>query len=217
MKYDAVILDMDGTLVDTDLMLVEAIMIMFRKHRPDFKISLSEIVYFSGPPIEDTLAHYFPGQEPSALIQEFKDVSKQFYDLDAILFPYAKEALIELRDLGVPIGILTNKHHDRTVETLKMLQIDELIDYVVGYDDVTKPKPDPEGMCKIIDHFKVEPQKVLFLGDTMYDYEVARNSGVASGLIGWSLRRFPSSVQPDLWLQDYRDLVEVVKHGTKHL
>ncbi len=217
MKYELVILDMDGTLVDTDLMLVETVMIMFRKHRPDFKISLSEIVYFSGPPIEDTLANYFPGLDTKALIQEFKDISKQFYDLDAILFPYAKEVLVELKRLGLPIAILTNKHHDRTMETLGMLQIEGLIDYVVGYDDVKKPKPDPEGMLKIIDHFGVLPQKVLFLGDTMYDYEVARRSGVASGLIGWSLRRFPDSVRPDLWLHDYRDLVEVVKNGNDHL
>ncbi|MFA5235235.1 MAG: HAD family hydrolase [Bacilli bacterium] len=217
MKYDLVIFDMDGTLVDTDLMLVETVMIMFRKHRPDFKISLSEIVYFSGPPIEDTLAHYFPGHDTGALIQEFKDISKQFYDLDAILFPYAREALIEIKKLGVPVAVLTNKHRGRTIETLKMLQIDDFVDYVVGYDDVKKPKPDPEGMLKIIDHYQVAPHKALFLGDTVYDYEAARNSGVISGLIGWSLRRFPETVKPDLWLHDYRDLVEVVKHGSNHL
>jgi phosphoglycolate phosphatase-like HAD superfamily hydrolase len=94
------------------------------------------------------------------LIQEFKDISKQFYDLDAILFPYAKDAG-ELKRC-VPTAILTNKHHDRTMETLGMLQIDGLIDYVVGYDDVKKPKPDPEGMRKIIDHFGVLPHKSCF-------------------------------------------------------
>jgi pyrophosphatase PpaX len=98
-----------------------------------------------------------------------------------------------------------------------MLGIEHLFDIIIGYDDVVNSKPHPEGMLRIIEHYQANPKKILFLGDTIYDYEVARNSGVASGLIGWSLRKFPSDVQPDIWLNDYRDLVEVVKYGTKKI
>jgi len=217
MKYDIVIFDMDGTLVDTDLMLVESMMTLFRKYRPDYKISLSTIIYFSGPPIEDTLAQYFPDQNHEKMIQEFKDLSLKYYHFSAMLFPYTAEVLQQLHNQGIKLGILTNKHHDRTVETLKMLQIEKYFDYIVAYDDVKRPKPDPEGMYKIIDYYGVPKEKILFIGDTIYDYQVAVSSQVDCALIGWSPRRFPASVKPAYWLSDYRQLVEVVVNGKTDL
>ncbi len=213
MKYQVVIFDMDGTLVDTDLMLVEAMMVLFRKYRPDYKISLSTLIYFSGPPIEDTIKNYFPHQNSAQIIAEFRQLSFRFYELDAMLFPNTIEVLEGLHERGIRLGILTNKHHDRTVATLKMLNIDKFFEFIVGYDDVVNPKPHPEGMYQIIDYFKVPKDKVLFIGDTIYDYEVAKRSNVASALINWSLRRFPNSVTPDVWLDDYRQLLEVVDDG----
>jgi pyrophosphatase PpaX len=213
MKYDIVIFDMDGTLVDTDLMLVESMMALFRKYRPDYKISLSTIIYFSGPPIEDTLAQYFPEVDHATIIQEFKDLSLQYYHLSAMLFPYTAEVLETLHRQGIKLGILTNKHHDRTIDTLKMLNIEHYFDYIVAYDDVEKPKPDPEGMFQIIEHYNVSKDRLLFVGDTIYDYQVAVSSGVDCALIGWSPRRFPAHVRPAHWLTDYRQLVEVVING----
>lgn len=213
MKYEIVIFDMDGTLVDTDLMLTESVMQLFRKYRPDYKISLSTIIYFSGPPIEQTLAHYFPNQDQAKLIQEFKDLSLQYYHLDAMLFPYTAEVLTALHQQGVKLAVLTNKHHDRTLATLKMFEIDHLFDYIVGYDDVKQAKPHPEGMYKIIDHFQTTKEKILFVGDTIYDYEVGVSSGVDCALIAWSPRKFASNVRPNYWLNDYRELLEIVKHG----
>ena len=217
LTYDIVVLDMDGTLVDTDLMLVEAMMILFRRHRPGFKISLTELLYFSGPPIEDTLKTYFPNVDSERIIQEFKDESFRFYESDTLLFPHAKEALEELRSLGVKIAILTNKHRDRTITTLQLLGIEPLIDFIVGYDDVKKPKPDPEGMRVIINHFNGNPERILFVGDTIYDYEVAIRSGVHSALAAWSLRRFPNEVKPQVWLEGFDKLTEVVRHGTNNI
>ena len=217
LAYDIVVLDMDGTLVDTDLMLVEAMMVLFRKHRPGFKISLTDLLYFSGPPIEDTLKTYFPDMDQAQIIQEFKDESFRFYESDTLLFPHAKEAIKELRAMGVKIAILTNKHRDRTIATLRMLGIEALIDFIVGYDDVKRPKPDPEGMRVIMNHFSSAPERILFVGDTIYDYEVAIRSGVHSALAAWSLRRFPPEVTPTVWLTGFDKLTEVVRHGTTHL
>jgi len=217
MTYDVVVLDMDGTLVDTDLMLVESMMVLFRKYRPNFKISLSELIYFSGPPIEDTIATFFPNLDTRTIVEEFKELSLLYYERDMMLYPYAKEAIEQLHDLGIPIAILTNKHRDRTIATLKMVGVDHLVDFIVGYDDVKYPKPHPEGMNRIIAHFKANPTQILFVGDTIYDYQVAKSSGVHSALTAWSLRKFPQEVIPNIWLEDFRDLVKVVQHGTANI
>jgi len=213
MAYEVIVFDMDGTLVDTDLMLVEAMMVLFRKYRPDFKISLSTLIYFSGPPIEDTLATYFPHIDQRALIQEFKDVSFSYYEKDAMLFPETEATLRKLHERGIRLAVFTNKHHDRTLATLRMFGIERYFDYVVGYDDLAHPKPHPEGLLRCLEHFKVTREQLLFFGDTIYDYEAAKAAGVPSALTAWTLRKFPNHVRPTHWIGDYRQLLEVSGHG----
>ncbi len=211
--YDVVLFDMDGTLVDTDLMLVETSMELFRKYRPGYKISLTTLVGFSGPPIEETLHAYFPTQNAVELVEEYKRLSSRYYNDDAMLFPHTIEALDHLVKMGVRLGIVTNKHRQRTLETLELLGISKYFEFIIGYDDVKKPKPDPEGINKCLAYFKVSRERVLFIGDTIYDYAVARGAGVDVALAAWTLRRFSADVKPDIWLDDYSQLAEVVQHG----
>jgi len=213
MKYTHVVFDMDGTLIDTDLMLVETMMVLFRKYRPGYKVSLSTLIYFSGPPIEDTLATYFPGLDHKAIIQEFKDVSLDYYAKNAMLFPDTISTLSKLRERGVHLGIFTNKHRDRTLATLQMLGLESYFDYVVGYDDVKKPKPDPEGLFACLKHYHVAKEKMLFVGDTIYDYQAATAAGVPVALTAWTLRKFPPQITPTHWLNNYPQLLEVVTDG----
>jgi HAD superfamily hydrolase (TIGR01509 family) len=61
---------------------------------------------------------------------------------------------------------------------LKSLGLDDLFDLTVSAYDVTRPKPHPECLWKILAHFRVEPETALYIGDAALDQEVAAAAGV---------------------------------------
>jgi HAD superfamily hydrolase (TIGR01509 family) len=208
--YKLIIFDMDGTLVDTDLMLVESMLELFHKYRPDFKITLKELVSFSGPPLAKTIEQYFPGHNPQAIFNEFLQISPKYYHRHVTTFPGTEDVLKALTERKIHRGIVTNKMHNSTVDTLKMLNIDQYFEFIVGYDDVSSPKPHPEGINKCLKHFNIQPHEALYIGDTVYDYLAASAAKVDSAIITWALRKFDANIKPTLWFDDYRQLLEII-------
>lgn len=59
-KYEAIIFDVDGTIIDSDMMLVNSFNVLYDLYRDGKKTPQEEIYYFSGPPIRETLKKEFP-------------------------------------------------------------------------------------------------------------------------------------------------------------
>ncbi len=86
-----------------------------------------------------------------------------------------KEFLKKLkRDFS--LAILTNNWRD-TLEKLIPEDELELFDVIITSSDVSKPKPDPEGMFKIIEKLGLDSKDILYVGDSISDYRVAQKAG----------------------------------------
>jgi phosphoglycolate phosphatase len=70
---------------------------------------------------------------------------------------------------------------NRTTTTQAVLHYHSLadqFDMVVSAQDVTRPKPHPESFWRILEHFKLTPGEVIYIGDSQVDEDFARNTGV---------------------------------------
>ncbi len=63
-------------------------------------------------------------------------------------------------------------------QVLKTFALDSYFDLVISSLDVTRPKPDPESVLKILDFFQVGPEKCLYIGDSEVDAQTAGGAGV---------------------------------------
>ena len=108
-KYKILLFDLDGTLCDTDEMIVQTMQAIYKEFKPVKERSREELYYFSGPPIRDTLANEFPDQDPDYMYDVFKKVSKGFYK--DFVYPYKDEIeiLTALKEKGYRLGVVTNK------------------------------------------------------------------------------------------------------------
>lgn len=125
-----------------------------------------------------------------------EELEKLFYEADAALgfdnvtlFPGVVDCLKELSYSGYEIGIVTNRAHSSTKYILERLGIDvffvsESGDKIIGGDDVSEPKPSPEGLKKLIRETGFDATKTVFVGDTSGDIIAARLAEVR--VIGFS-------------------------------
>ena len=86
------------------------------------------------------------------------------------------------------MAILSNSAKQYILKTLDHFHLDHHFDLILGAAEVTKVKPDPEGLHKICNTLGVAPERTLFIGDMISDIHAGRNAeirtvAVASGII----------------------------------
>ena len=207
LNYRVLLFDLDGTLCDTDEMIVQTMYQIYKDYKPAKIRTREEIYYFSGPPIRDTLANEFPDYDGDEMYEVFKRVSKGFYA--STVKPYEDEIKIlkALKEKGYLLGVVTNKGLPLTLYSLEICHIDGLFDIVISADDVAIPKPDPSGIYKALEKFGIKNKKeVLYIGDNDIDYVTATNAGVDTLLVTWGPRKINVLNKAKYLAKSYNDI-----------
>jgi phosphoglycolate phosphatase/pyrophosphatase PpaX len=118
---------------------------------------------------------------------------------EVVLFPGIRELLLRLKNHGAKICIFTGGGRVSTRFCLQKEGILELFDALITGDDVTHPKPDPEGVLKAMDKFGYKPIETLVVGDADADIVAGEKAGAATALAAWGSARNAQalSAQPD--------------------
>lgn len=94
------------------------------------------------------------------------------------LYTGVKDVLQRLKAKGYKIAIVTTKFHYRIDQILSKFDANELIDIIVGAEDVKVEKPNPEGLLWTIAHLEMMNEDVLYVGDSVVDAKTAENAKV---------------------------------------
>jgi len=208
---NTVLFDLDGTLADTELVMMQTMVFFIEKYRPGLKVSFSDLSKTYGPPLVETLKSYFPAHDPDTLAKEFSTQARVFYPKYAKAFDGALEAVNRLIQEGFHVGLVTTKHRINALFTLEVCGFPTDL-YMVSFNEVKNPKPDPEGLLLAMHHFNVTEKETLFIGDTIYDYLAGVNANVHTGLVAWSSKSFDDSVKPSLSVKSFDDIFTYI-HG----
>ena len=207
-QYKLYIFDLDGTLLDSDKMLIETFHYLYRKYKPaDYVIDDNKIITFSGPQIRDTLLKEFPELDQEKMLKEWRVESVKNYPKFTKLFPGSIELLSTLVEKGIPTAIYTNKHRFATDEAFKLFGISKLNLYSLAGDETPKLKPEPDGIFECMKHFDItDKSEVIYIGDTVYDYDTAMNAGVDFGLVDWTPRKLPENAKISVKIHSFSEL-----------
>ena len=209
-RYNLVLFDMDGTIADTDPMIVATFNDLYDKYRGGKRRPPEELYYFSGPPIRETLRKEFPELDEDAIFKEFYQVSRGYYETHIFPYPNCKEVLTKLKSQGITLGVVTNKLHDLALVVVDILGLTGLFDVVIGSDNVSKTKPDKEGMLKAIEMVDGQKEKTLYVGDNAMDLVTANNAGTDCCLVNWGPRVLPKGTNPKYMINSYLELEGIV-------
>lgn len=108
----------------------------------------------------------------------FRERADKVITESAVMYEDALPTLSELRRRGIKTAIVTSKFHYRIDEILCKFNAESLIGEIVGGDDVTREKPDPEGLLKAVEVLGTNRKEVLYVGDCLVDAKAAQSAGV---------------------------------------
>lgn len=176
MKIKAILFDLDGTLLDTSEFIYQAY---------DFALNLHKI----NPPKRKQLAPHIgrdlvtiykeiaPEVDPLSLkTAHFAFQEQNFHLIET--FPNTDKVLNQLRKKKIKIGVVTSRL-ENTKKTLKAGGLNpDLFDVIISGDQLTKPKPDPQGVFLALKALKVKPSQALMVGDASPDIQMGKDAEV---------------------------------------
>ena len=210
-QYKLYLFDLDGTLIDSDQMLIETFRELYAIYKPGYNPDDSYIHQFSGPQITETLKKEFPDLDQKKMMEEYRNRSRKYYDKYVRLFPYVREMIEKLHEKKIPFAIITNKHRYATNYTYQLLDLEKFDIFSICADDVVNLKPAPDGIYKSMEHFSINNRDdVIYIGDCYTDYLSAKNAGVNFGYIKWSPRPINGEIKIDVEIDNFRTFAEEI-------
>lgn len=209
MSIQTVLFDLDGTLIDTNELIIASFQHTFDFYNLQF--TREEIMQFNGPPLRDTFHNVNPDLADE-MIATYREHNIAHHDELVKAFPNVVETVAILHRKGFGLGIVTAKV-DQTVEMgLRLTGLDRYFDTVITLNDVTHSKPHPEPVMKAMKVLNADPETTLMVGDNYHDIEAGQNAGIRTAGVAWSHkgREFLARFKPTYMLEDMKDLLNIV-------
>jgi pyrophosphatase PpaX len=206
----AVLFDLDDTLLDSFNVRFKTLQSVFTRANITDPTAEQFLRNLKGTLLKDALAKL----ETTLKIENnlFEDYRRTYWTKRPgliRLYPGVKSMLEELHSRGVKLGVVTQKvrlfdidgHSAGASKELEELGIDGLFPVVVGFEDVSRYKPDPEPVNTAMKKLVVRPRETLMVGDSSADIESARVAGCWSCYATWGLpstAKTRNSIQADI-------------------
>jgi len=175
----AFVFDLDGTLIDSKLDLVNSVNAMLRETgRPEQPTDL--IAGYVGHGAPQLIASVLGPQPSDQQRSEALAIFLKHYDQQKLKLTRPYPGVVEgLRALaGLPMAVLTNKPTNMSVAILEGLQLAPYFRCIFGGDSFRKKKPDPAGALAVVKALGATAAEAAMVGDSDVDVQTARNAGM---------------------------------------
>ncbi len=177
-RFAAVLFDLDGTLVSTKRLYLEAYRRTLAAHRQRMP-TVEEIIALRPRAELRFLRDLVLPELYDACLRDFRRFYDELHETHfGGVYAGVPEMLRELRAAGVRVGLVTGKSRGSWEAMMKRVELGPF-EVSVFDDDVREPKPDPEGLALAVDALGVPPVRAAYVGDATSDVEAA----VAAGLL----------------------------------
>lgn len=191
MRYQLVVFDLDGTLLNTleDLTGATNHALALYGYPPR---SADEVRRFVGNGVVRLMRRALPGDVPEETFERALSAFREYYarNVNARTRPYdgIPELLAKLRAKGVRVAVNSNKP-DAATNALCEAHFGGFIDMALGERDGIPKKPAPDGVRRILDALGIAAERALYVGDGDADILTAANAGMDCAWVSWGFRR----------------------------
>lgn len=212
-KLEGVLLDVDGTLVDSNAAHAQSWSDTLREFGYDIPAErVRPLIGMGGDKLLPELTGLQADSERGKALTERRAEIFKAHHVPTLRQTRGACALVErLRKEGLRLIIATSANEDELRHMLRQVGLEDLLEKKTSSDDADNSKPDPDIIIAALAKSRLTPQTALLLGDTPYDIEAARRASVDTVALlsgGWNAEALQGAVAI------YEDPEDLLRHFT---
>jgi pyrophosphatase PpaX len=213
-RLPPVLLDLDGTLVDTVPLILAAARHAFQGY--GLAPTDADWVAGIGTPLRAQLASFARSPaDVDALVERYRSYWIEHHDGMTRPFDGALETVAALSAAGRPLAVVTAKVEAGAHRTLRHTGLLPYVEVVIGADSCARAKPHPDPVHLALARLGAGPDGAVLVGDSPHDVAAGRAAGVRTLAALWGAcgREAFAAAPPDGWLSDIRELPGALERG----
>ncbi|WP_114570127.1 pyrophosphatase PpaX [Exiguobacterium flavidum] len=211
--------DLDGTLIDTNPLILKSFEHTLGYYYPDRTFSHEELLPFIGPTLEKSFSE-MDAELWREMVAFYRSYNIAMHDELVLEYPGVLDGLRDLKERGYKLAIVTSKSGRVARKGLELFGLTPLFDAVIAADDVTMEKPATEPFEKAMALLGATPEETIMVGDNDTDIHGGKNAGLKTVAVGWAIkgRAYLEALEPDLIIDSMKDLGDWLEqqNGTAH-
>ncbi len=209
--YKYILLDWDGNLVNSLPIWLR----VYHQLAEHYNIELSDqdiTTKLFGKEKQSKLFHVENDKEYQLRLKQM--VNDNLKDID--LFEGVEETLQKLKQSGKKLCVVSTNYKFAVLDGLKRNGIEDLIDGVIAWEDISKHKPDPEAIYKGINLIGGNKERSIMIGDGENDVGAGKNAGIATVLYYPEInhmiysKKYVDALKADFVIEKFEDLIEII-------
>lgn len=210
----AVILDFDGTIGDTQSLIVRTMQQTIKALNLPARTD-AQCAAMIGLPLKQTFTDLIPMDDATGDLcyETYSRLFEKNNTPDAVgIFPHVKETIDLLYSQGFKITIASSRHRTSVDDYLKNMGLARYISYTVTASETDRPKPLPDMVLMTLEALNLKPEEAIVVGDTAFDIRMAHAAGVrAIGVTyGNGSRESLEKVNADYLVDDFAEISRIV-------
>jgi pyrophosphatase PpaX len=183
MRFSVVLFDLDGTVIDSG-----AIILASMRHAAKEVLGLEPpdeelMAAVGGPGLEAQMRELAPDRVEE-LVTVYRAHNEPLHETLAVC-EGMDDVLVRLKDEGRRLGIVTAKRRATVELAFDAVPLRHLFDTVVGGDETTRHKPDPDPLLLALERLDARPQDTAYVGDAPFDVRAAKAAGAHAVAVTW--------------------------------
>ena len=189
MAIKGILFDMDGTLINSGYAIANTV--NYVRENLGLETLERDFILENINDINVNNAEFFYNRK--VFTPEIKELFEDYYSKNCLVDLHIYDGIKKLLDnfkSDFKYCIATNANSEYARKMLNHLEIENYFSSIVGYNDVEKPKPNPDMVNILLDKYSIKKQNAQLVGDSNKDIMAATNAGIEGILVNWGFSNY---------------------------
>ena len=213
-KIQCIIFDVDGTLLDNTNFIISLFQDTVIKYLgPAKSMSMNEVLSLWGPPGDEIFRKVFP---PEVVDEAWSEFLIKYRNTHTKTGFFSRVELNDFRKYVQYLAIFTGKSRYTNTISLEELDITDCFDLIYTGSDVENSKPHPDALFLILEDLDLNPDKVIFVGDSHLDIIAGKAAGILTAGAEWGAVELEKLLQsqPDHVFKTPNDFIKFIESAS---
>lgn len=188
-----IIFDMDGTLINSGYAIANTV--NYVRENLGLETLERNFILENINDVNVNSAEFFYNEQ--IFTPQIKELFEDYYSKNCLVDLHIYDGVKKLLDnfkSDFKFCIATNANSDYARKMLNHLEIESYFSSIVGYNDVDRPKPNPDMVNVLLDKYRIKKQNAQLVGDSNKDIIAATNAGIDGVLVNWGFSNYDNAL-----------------------